>query len=1450
MNDNEQRSVLEQMETALKRNETPDSKNATVKIPTVLYDFHLSVDKLLELKEKMSDPTNIGGLTSREQADGFIASSVVASVLDKTHDLIGVDYKSQRAILTDLGIRSVVDTFMNIDTSKNEYLSDNAKERIETFYDGFGSGSDQTAGSPDYAHSYTREESSVLLESEKGNDENGVELSQGQDAFGHSDYHIRSISPDAESFLTSISQEDKIINYQEYMAAADERNDTDAESKRVDAYLSERYTTAAQAVLGKEDSTGTELQKAAGWIEKGGAPASEIESAHMKAAEAFDKEGNRLEAYREYIQAGDHISKEDKEKYIDNAIQEAIYGNQLDEHVTDEERLTVAVEETHDPAEIRDSLKDVDLSHIPEGKREEVMSTIDSLLVEKEISIGARQTETDNIDTGMETVGSEAAAADNTGSAVSIEEIKPEMDASASAEGKDTTSVDNPDSDKKTDDASSGNDTSKEEAQERNARNSAKYEAEGKYESAYIHACLAGDKVPDEKKAELLEKAFGEITREEFHKNDPDGKHTDKEHDIEKAIADKNTDGVRDIIESISPRGQVSERLGDLLTAMDVRNGGGHDFKPEEIKSATDLLGKAAQEFIAILKDNTIENRIRDSLGDEKADQYKNLSVEFAAAITSGDHDKAVALGNEIKSIVEEIPEKNDVDKGSERNEKSADPSIADRLMELGKRAYIDPHSNRAIRYQSRNPYQMMAILDYCKFARGISKEDFKAATGQDKPDGLWKNTIITSINLFNSLSVSNIAAVWSEALYQEFIKDANNDTDKDALVEKARYEVVKETSAIKLNDILKDSSKDLTQKLKEELGEDKFEKFKEAIDRYAVTNKRIYLNEANHIAERALNVGGQDRNERFDRRDARQNWDILVSAINARREGKEINFTITGRGTETGPVSRLQGVMAFINLVENSDVFYTLGKMVYETIQDSFFAIFDEKRPDVGEMIEKAVNDSADKKPEDVARPHTEDVQVGEEAHKEDEQSGEEEARTEDNQAGEEEAHTEDEQSGEEEAHKEDEQSGEEEARTEDNQAGEEEAHTEDEQSGEEEAHKEDEQAGEEEAHKEDEQPGEEEARTEDNQAGEEEAHTEDEQSGEEEAHTEDNQAGEEEVHTEEYTENLGDKAPDTSAAEIDPGIIGAIELAREYDGMFTDERPDDASDIYRDAAEAVLSMDNPGGDMLKEAAGWFEASAQGNDDPSLTTKAEETHAMACEAYLKEGDNYSAYKEAMAAKDNISADLRADAIESYAKDCLEAGREDTDTWIHSARLFDLLPEERQKTPEAMEAFEKGAEQMSRRHDTTRADLEAGISWAGKAPDIDPDTTELLEAKLKNTEMNYEAFAKEMIEPVLNNAIMENAPIDIGKFYEEVSDKLSILPSYRKEGYTKSMFVDDVKKALSDMETKDKDDINIECNQQAIDDIRSDVDMFDAETDLVEIDEKDGADAVDNEDIG
>ena len=300
----------------------------------------------------------------------------------------------------------------------------------------------------------------------------------------------------------------------------------------------------------------------------------------------------------------------------------------------------------------------------------------------------------------------------------------------------------------------------------------------------------------------------------------------------------------------------------------------------------------------------------------------------------------------------------------------------------------------------------------------------------------------------------------------------------------------------------------------------------------------------------------------------------------------------------------------------------------------------------------------------------------------------------------------------------------------------------------------------------------------------------------------------------------------------------------------MFTDERPDDASDIYRDAAEAVLSMDNPGGDMLKEAAGWFEASAQGNDDPSLTTKAEETHAMACEAYLKEGDNYSAYKEAMAAKDNISADLRADAIESYAKDCLEAGREDTDTWIHSARLFDLLPEERQKTPEAMEAFEKGAEQMSRRHDTTRADLEAGISWAGKAPDIDPDTTELLEAKLKNTEMNYEAFAKEMIEPVLNNAIMENAPIDIGKFYEEVSDKLSILPSYRKEGYTKSMFVDDVKKALSDMETKDKDDINIECNQQAIDDIRSDVDMFDAETDLVEIDEKDGADAVDNEDIG
>ena len=360
--------------------------------------------------------------------------------------------------------------------------------------------------------------------------------------------------------------------------------------------------------------------------------------------------------------------------------------------------------------------------------------------------------------------------------------------------------------------------------------------------------------------------------------------------------------------------------------------------------------------------------------------------------------------------------------------------------------------------------------------------------------------------------------------------------------------------------------------------------------------------------------------------------------------------------------------------------------------------------------------------------------------------------------------------------------------------------------------------------------------------------AHKEDDQPGEVEAHAEDDQSGEVEAH-------IDHEKSRNEEVRLNPEAIGAIELAHEYDDMFADERPDDASDIYKDAAEAVLSMDKPSGDMLKEAAGWFEASVEAGGDSSLITKAEETHAMACEAYLEEKDNYnySAYKEAMAAKDNISDDLRADAIEAYAKDCLEAGRDDTDTWIHSARLFDLLPEDKQNTPEAKEAFEKGAEQMSRRHDVTRSDLEVGISWANKAPDIDPDTTELLEAKLKNAEINYEVFAKEMIEPAVVEAIGSHSSIDMESFYNEVKDKLDVLPAYKHDGgYTKSMFIEDVNAVLSEIESKNSDDANIEFEQQAIDDIRGDIDMFEADADLVEIEENDKDDTSidEKEDIG
>ncbi len=2126
MNDNEQRSVLEQLERGLSEKITPGSEIEKTKLPAVLWDFHMAVDKLIDLKEKMSDPTHVEGLSDREKADGFIAASVVNSVLDKADSQTLTDYGSTAEILSNLGIDVVTGAFLDYyplpaegetdPSSKNEYLSDSTRERLSVYYDNYGGSNDSAATCPDYAHCFTKEETADLEARENSEDGRGLEA--GKDRFGHEDYTIRSIAPTAESFLTSISVEDKKTMLEGYMSSKEEHDNIDAENKRVDGYLSGCYISSASEVIGKESATGAELTTAAGWLEKGGAASGDIEAAHMKAASAYDKEGNKLEAYREYEKSGSLISAEEKNNYLDKAIQDAVYEWKLDERVGDNgERLVEALENTHDPKEIREVLKDADYSAIPEDKREEVKANIEALLTEKEESLGVTAPEEKPMETGKEDATDPATAPDNkpveTGkddavAAPAKDDNDSKVEGATTAENdpadKDATAGPAVDKDGSSD-SGSGITIDKNEAEERNARNSEKYEADGKYESAYLHAVMAGDKISDDKKAELLDKAVAEVAREEFGAAVPDSNdQKDKEQDLERAISDKNTDGIRSVIESVTKDGKVPDRLEGLLSDMD--NPTNREFKPEEVGQATGLVEKGAAAFVELLKDDTVVEKIRAAFGDEKAEHFKDLMVQYAGAMARDDKPAVASISAEMLDIVKSVPEKNDVDRGAV----SKDSEIMSRILELGRIAYIDPHNGRAIRYQSRNPYQMMAVLDYCKYVRGIDKDDYKVATGHEKPEGLWKASFITTINLFNSISLSNISAVWSEALYQEFLKDAKNeaDGDKDTLVAKARAEVVKADNAVKISDVLKDDKKELTVELKKELGDEKFEKFKEAVDNYAKTGKNMYAREANRIVDIAQQgVQGNNKNERFDRRDFFQNWDILKNAIDARREGREINFTITGRGTETGPVSRTQVVMAFINLIENSDLFYTVGKIIYERIQEAFFTIFDEKQASIGDMIEKAVADPAskpDEKPDTVPaevgthgaepvakegaeakpeeKPETkpeekpeekpegkpdetggtkegeigfvglfsgfagkigesiiedsllkaeiritratdkdtpDSIQIyknalapicrdaigkcaldtkyydraitlidkmegagikmepgvketlcaaearieidkrhpdmekavhlldaagdkvekkdyidagdkylktkdpdrvvksyecfikggmeakdfnsdnkdsyekafvnvareeikkencdidkakhylecggdkveksdhvslgdkcmekgdftsaiecytkggldqkderiqaalgkeelkkdnpdldkakdhldaaGDKADKEDytslgekyeekgqhekaiecyEKSGldarDERVETAHAAAGKEElakdnpdlekakdhldaagdhadkgdydtlggkyeekgqhekaiecwekagidshedkvesAHA---AAGKEELAKESpdldkardhlEAAGDKAGKEEYSSLGEkymengqneqaiecfgkagldakderlelanagaakdelgkedpnldsakdhleaagDKADKEDWESlGEKYAEKDQpEQAiecfeksgmspdddrmetlhadvakaelskddpdldktkdhldaagdhadkddyatlgdkyeekgqhdqaiecfakggidehddrvesahaamGREELGKED--PNLDGARDHMDSAGDhadkgdwetlggkyeekgqyeqaiacwnkagidpdddriENAHADaakaelskdnpDLEKAQEHLDAAGDNADKDDYHVlgEKYEEKgqmekaeeceksyevlagreelqkdnpdlekaqghlnaAGDKADsadyeglankfeekgmhkealanwekagvDTHDSRVEYAhyAINAIELAHDIDSLDPDNRPEDAADIYSEAIQCLVGSVDATGDDLRLAADWMGEA--GYDSEQI----ESTHAKACEAYAKEGDIYNAYKEAVAAKEQISPDTKADAVEAYAKDSLQAARNDTGTYTYAARLFDMLPAERQTTPEAREAFEKGAEQMNRRSDVTRSDIEAAISWAGKVPGMDPDRVELLEHKLEEANMNYDLFAKDIIEPVLQHAIEGFEPIDFDKFYEEVHDGLAPFEGVAyKDEYSKEQFVDDVRTGLAEIEKDaDNDDPSTECDAAAIEEIRNELEAYEVDNDLVDIDEGD-----------
>ena len=402
----------------------------------------------------------------------------------------------------------------------------------------------------------------------------------------------------------------------------------------------------------------------------------------------------------------------------------------------------------------------------------------------------------------------------------------------------------------------------------------------------------------------------------------------------------------------------------------------GYVFTAKDAVSPDDL-EKSANTFIDLFKDESIEKEIRDKLGDEKANHYKELLVDLAGAvatISAGNdteelREKIDGIANEIMDICRSVPS-DPVDTGTERKENAQDAKdreLLDKLTDLGKKAYIDPHTNRAVHYRSNNPYQLGATLDYCLFVKQMDNDDFKRITGNDKPQNLNTAIAFNAVNYIRSWSLSNVSAAYSEALYQAFNKDTEKNPDPS--LEKAKEVVFEKHNVSCLAGVIKDRDNEYTKELVEKLGEDKYQQLTNSLDKYLDSGDRSGLREANNIIDHAdRSVGGMNRSERFDRRDIFSNIDILNRALDARRNGDKIDLQIPGKDVEKGTtVSRFDIFMLFTNLVLNSDIVYSVGKVAFESIRDNFISYYDEKNKKAADILKDVLKENnMEKEPAD----------------------------------------------------------------------------------------------------------------------------------------------------------------------------------------------------------------------------------------------------------------------------------------------------------------------------------------------------------------------------------------------------------------------------------------------------------------------------------------------------
>ena len=410
----------------------------------------------------------------------------------------------------------------------------------------------------------------------------------------------------------------------------------------------------------------------------------------------------------------------------------------------------------------------------------------------------------------------------------------------------------------------------------------------------------------------------------------------------------------------------------------------------------------------------TTETRKEDEAGNKIAGQIIDVAMSsipgfepeknaVMTAVENGEIDKAaVALGNLGNSI-----NQSESNSGNEVQIRNIDQAKLSALADLVSITFPKREEGKAEKIDLRNPWQLDAMQDINRMASHLTKDEYKAFTGTEKPNPV--SFVVQAVGVFaariRALDPANIASKYTQALYQGMMA---YDTNKKDNIEKTEIQESRMTveemksiltdtvqfATIAVMDITGNDDSAISKELRELLGEHEFESvkadLKDALDNNDrdkiskiedVIKDRIeqehkndrdvdrsngsYTNRLQSLAA-SINrsrISGDSEQKlyfgRLDTKDTIQTFKMMATTFAAWREGAKADITLLGAGTEKGHQVSFGDCISSVFTFINSDIGYTLVKYCCEKVADICRDAKTDYKDFKPEEVEKIVGDA-----------------------------------------------------------------------------------------------------------------------------------------------------------------------------------------------------------------------------------------------------------------------------------------------------------------------------------------------------------------------------------------------------------------------------------------------------------------------------------------------------------